>query len=137
MFAEHMRQRGSRRPGHLGEPIRAGTVQDYAAAIRIFRSREARQEVVPAGAAMLLPMALKRMREEDGPTGKRRLSRAFRASHFAKLAAAGYDRSSRRGVVEWAAALLAHNLLLRGGEIERPQTRKFDATRGITWASIQ
>eukprot|EP00965_Chrysotila_dentata_P035969 1197073-Pleurochrysis_carterae.AAC.1 len=71
------------------------------------------------------------MRLEDGPAGTRRLSRAFRASHFLQLASAGYDRRSPRGVVEWAAALLAHNLLLRGGEIGRPQERDFDSTRDI------
>eukprot|EP00965_Chrysotila_dentata_P013196 435477-Pleurochrysis_carterae.AAC.1 len=60
---------------------------------------------------------MKHMRGEDGPPGSRRLSRAFRAAHFARFAAAGYDCSSPRGVVEWAAALVAHNLLLRGGEI--------------------
>eukprot|EP00965_Chrysotila_dentata_P103079 3403364-Pleurochrysis_carterae.AAC.1 len=65
MFAEHIRQRGSLRPGHLGAPICAGTVQDYTAAIRIYRSREARQKIVPAGAGALLPLAFKRMRNED------------------------------------------------------------------------
>eukprot|EP00965_Chrysotila_dentata_P060565 2007058-Pleurochrysis_carterae.AAC.1 len=39
---------------------------------------------------------------------------ALRDAHLARR---GYDRGSRRGLVEWAAALLAHNLLLRGGEI--------------------
>eukprot|EP00965_Chrysotila_dentata_P069600 2298980-Pleurochrysis_carterae.AAC.1 len=72
--------------------------------------------VVEAGAAALMPLAMKQMRGEDGPPGARKLSRAFRAVHFAQLAAAGFDRSSSRGAVEWAAALLAHNLLLRGGE---------------------
>eukprot|EP00965_Chrysotila_dentata_P072757 2404941-Pleurochrysis_carterae.AAC.1 len=65
--------------------------------------------VVEAGAAALLPLAMKRMRGEDSPPGSRRLSRGFRAAQFAKLAAAGFDRQSPRGVVEWAAALLAHN----------------------------
>eukprot|EP00965_Chrysotila_dentata_P184147 6080172-Pleurochrysis_carterae.AAC.1 len=77
------------------------------------------------------------MRLEDGPAGTRKLSRAFRAAHCTQLTAAGYDRRSARGVDEWAAALLAHNLLLRGGELGRPQERDFDATRDITWSSLQ
>eukprot|EP00965_Chrysotila_dentata_P149543 4938221-Pleurochrysis_carterae.AAC.1 len=71
--------------------------------------------VVEAGAAALMPLAMKRMRGEDSPPGSRNLIRVFRAAQFAQLAAAGFDRRSPRSVVEWAAALLAHNLLLRGG----------------------
>eukprot|EP00965_Chrysotila_dentata_P155235 5128905-Pleurochrysis_carterae.AAC.1 len=82
-------------------------------------------------------MALKRMRMEDGPPGGRKMSRGLRAAHFLRLAAAGYDRTYGRGMMEWAAALVAHNLLLRRGEVGRPQEREFDATRDITWASIR
>eukprot|EP00965_Chrysotila_dentata_P060234 1997098-Pleurochrysis_carterae.AAC.1 len=32
---------------------------------------------------------------------------------------------------------MAHNLLLRAGEIGHPQEREFDGTRDLTWASIQ
>eukprot|EP00965_Chrysotila_dentata_P209162 6185134-Pleurochrysis_carterae.AAC.1 len=84
----------------------------------------------------MLPLAFKCMRQEDGPAGERRL-RGLRAAHFAQLAAAGYDRTSRRGVVEWAATLLAYKLLLRGGEIGGPEDREFDPARDITWASIR
>eukprot|EP00965_Chrysotila_dentata_P157442 5201079-Pleurochrysis_carterae.AAC.1 len=87
MFVERMRQCGSVQPGHEGEPIRASTIQEYASAIRIYRSREARQEVVPELAATWMPLALKHMRMEDGPPSTRKLSRAFRAAHFAKLVA--------------------------------------------------
>eukprot|EP00965_Chrysotila_dentata_P130503 4314471-Pleurochrysis_carterae.AAC.1 len=105
MFVEYMRKRGSRQVKNAGRPLKAATIGAYESAIRTFRSREAGQVVVPAGAAALLPLSMKHMRGEDGPPGSRRMSRAFRAAHFAQLAAAGYDRSSPRGVVEWAAAL--------------------------------
>eukprot|EP00965_Chrysotila_dentata_P032599 1086308-Pleurochrysis_carterae.AAC.1 len=39
--------------------------------------------------------------------------------------------------MQWAAALLAHNLLLRAGEIGHPAEREFDPTRDLTWASIR
>eukprot|EP00965_Chrysotila_dentata_P030211 1005566-Pleurochrysis_carterae.AAC.1 len=57
--------------------------------------------------------------------------------HFAQLAAQGFDRSSARGLVEWAAALLAHNLLLRAGELGRPDEREFDPQRDLSWSSIR
>eukprot|EP00965_Chrysotila_dentata_P177455 5861211-Pleurochrysis_carterae.AAC.1 len=114
LFAEYVRQSGSVMPGREGEMLRPDTISDYVSAIRIFRAWEARMEVVPKSAGMLLPLGMKHMRKEHGPPGERKLSRAFRAAHFATLARRGYDRGSRRGVVEWAAALLAHNLLLYG-----------------------
>eukprot|EP00965_Chrysotila_dentata_P058832 1952064-Pleurochrysis_carterae.AAC.1 len=75
LFVEYMRQRGSRVRSRQGETLKSDTIRTYADAIRIYRSREAGQEVVPWGAAALMPLALKRMRLEDGPAGERRLSR--------------------------------------------------------------
>eukprot|EP00965_Chrysotila_dentata_P039729 1320247-Pleurochrysis_carterae.AAC.1 len=62
--------------------------------------QKARHENVPKAAASWLPLALKSIHKADGPAGRRRLSRAFRAANFAKLAALGYNRSSARGLVE-------------------------------------
>ena len=39
-------------------------------------------------------------------------------------------------MVEWAAALLAHNLCLRGGELGTTNKDEFDPARGITWSSF-
>eukprot|EP00965_Chrysotila_dentata_P027478 912475-Pleurochrysis_carterae.AAC.1 len=60
--------------------------------------------------------AFKRMRQEDPPQGTRRLSRAFRAQHFRAVLEAGGWGGTPQVRVEWAAALIAHNLLLRAGE---------------------
>eukprot|EP00965_Chrysotila_dentata_P123512 4082716-Pleurochrysis_carterae.AAC.1 len=60
---------------------------------------------------------------EDPPTGTRKLSRAFRAAHFRALAQKGGWGGTAQRRLEWAAALLAHNLLLRAGEIGHPQER--------------
>eukprot|EP00965_Chrysotila_dentata_P162566 5367891-Pleurochrysis_carterae.AAC.1 len=81
--------------GREGVPLRSDTVGGYVAAIRIYRSRKARREVVPGAAAARLPIALKGMRREDGPAGARRLSRAFRAVHFSRLAATGLTAAQR------------------------------------------
>eukprot|EP00965_Chrysotila_dentata_P155308 5130840-Pleurochrysis_carterae.AAC.1 len=88
MFVEYMRQRGSRQAKNAGRQLKAATIGAYESAIRTFPSREAGQVVVSAGAAALLPLAMKQMRGEDGPPGSRKLSRALRAAHFALLAAA-------------------------------------------------
>eukprot|EP00965_Chrysotila_dentata_P027006 896281-Pleurochrysis_carterae.AAC.1 len=66
---------------------------------------------------------------EDPPVGTRKLSRAFRAVHFQALATGDGWQGTARRRLEWAAALLAHNLLLRAGEIGHPQEREFDGTR--------
>eukprot|EP00965_Chrysotila_dentata_P110444 3649122-Pleurochrysis_carterae.AAC.1 len=68
-------------------------------------------------------MALRRMRQEDPPTGTRKLSRGLRAHHMRQIAGKGLWRETPQRRMEWAAALLAHNLLLRGGEIGRPDDR--------------
>ena len=54
-----------------------------------------------------------------------------------KLAQMGYDRSSSRGMVKWAAALLAHNLLLRGGELGVVNRKAFDHTRDLTFGAFE
>ena len=47
------------------------------------------------------------------------------------LAERGFDRSSARGIVRWAAALLAHNLLLRGGEVGVVEGKAFDTSQDL------
>ena len=46
------------------------------------------------------------------------------------------DRASDDGVVDWAAALLAHNALLRGGEVGVPDGAEPDLARVLTWGSF-
>eukprot|EP00965_Chrysotila_dentata_P089088 2941658-Pleurochrysis_carterae.AAC.1 len=108
VFVEYMRKRCLRQSKNAGKQLKAATIGAYESAMRTFRSRGAGRMVVEAGAAALMPLAMKQMRGEDGPPGSRKLSRAVvRAAHFAQLATNGFDRSLARGVVEWAAALLA------------------------------
>eukprot|EP00965_Chrysotila_dentata_P000193 6232-Pleurochrysis_carterae.AAC.1 len=77
------------------------------------------------------------MRAEDPPAGTRKLVRAWRAHHFRQLARTVDWRDTPERRVQWAAALLAHNLLLRAGEIGHPAERDFDPTRDLTWASVR
>eukprot|EP00965_Chrysotila_dentata_P082932 2736411-Pleurochrysis_carterae.AAC.1 len=63
------------------------------------------------------------MRAEDLPTGTRKLVCAWRAHHFRQLADLVDYRDTPERRMQWAAALLAHNLLLRAGEIGHPAER--------------
>jgi len=136
-FREDVRERGSIARGHEGEAIRGDTVEAMVSAIKTLRCRKELHDVFGAEYQDAARVAAKHMRREDGPSGQRRLCRGLRAHHFRELEAQGYDRSSRRGMVHWAAALLAWNILLRGGELGFPTGGAFNGTRHLTWASFE
>ena len=71
--------------------------------------------------------------ESTPPTG-------IRAVHFSAAAAAGFDRTSARGELDWCAGIGSHNLLLRGGELgvpdatlERREPRRILRGRHLSW----
>eukprot|EP00965_Chrysotila_dentata_P260856 6214055-Pleurochrysis_carterae.AAC.2 len=134
LFADFVRQCGSRQRSRAGATIRADTIGGYVPAVKLLRSREAGCDIAPEVLGGPLAQALKRMRQLDPPAGFRKLSRAFRAAHFRAAAAAGARGGTEQSRMDWAAALLAHNLLLRAGEIGHPLERSFDAARDLTWA---
>ena len=117
MFAEFVRRRGSRLRGRAGEAIKSDTIQSYVSQIKKLRTHEAHHTIVGPEVNVIGPAAYKRMRQLDGPPGERKLSLGLRARHLREAATRGFDRKSKRGVQEWGAALTAHNLLCRGGEI--------------------
>eukprot|EP00965_Chrysotila_dentata_P088644 2927482-Pleurochrysis_carterae.AAC.1 len=140
MFAEFMRRSGSRHTSQPDKVLRAGTVAGYGSAVRMLRSRETKCEIAPEppGGRSTLAVALKRMRLEDPLTGSRKLSRGFRAQLYRAVVAAGGWNGPRRAHMEWVAALLAHNLLLRAGEMGHPNDGgEFDFDRDLTWSSVQ
>ena len=136
LFAEYIR-RSAPRGRTKGERVTGDAISGYVSAIRIFRSREAGYAITQPDLSQLLPLALKAMRREDGPPGARSRSVGVRASHFDAAAAAGFDRTSVEGAVDWAAGVTAHNAILRGGEVGIPDNAvEPDVARVITWASI-
>ena len=141
LMASYIRLRGSRKPGQLGKTLPADYISDLVATVRLLREREARQLLVRPEHNLVLPLLHKRHRQQDPPKGERRLCRAFRAHLLRQAALAGYDRSSARGLMRWTAALMAHNLLLRGSELGRPgkpgRLKPFDPTRDLTPSSVQ
>ena len=55
---------------------------------------------------------------EDGLAGAtRKLERGIQAFMLKQLAETGFEPASSQGVINWAAALLAHNACLRAGEL--------------------
>ena len=133
LMAEHMRVCGPRRgEGLLG----SDHIQTCVATVRILRSAEAHYGVVVPEANTATSIIHKDMRKEQGPAGERRECRAFRARDLRKLLEAMYDITSPRGRTEWVIALVAHNLLLRGGEVGRCTSRPFDPSRDLTTLSV-
>ena len=110
----------------------------YASAVQLLRTREAGYDVAPLEESFVAPLAAKTVKRTEAPAGERALSVGLRAVHFLLAASAGFDRTSNMGVRRWAAALLAHNLLLRGGEIgvadnAHPEPHRILRGRSVTW----
>ena len=135
LMAEYMRLRGPRRGGEgvLG----SDHIQACVSTVRLLRSAEAHYGVVVPEANTASTTMHKDMRGEQGPVGERRECRAFRARDMRAALASGHDVTSPRGAREWAIALVAHNLLLRGGEVGRCMSKPFDPARDLTLLSVE
>jgi len=119
-------------------PCTANVIQGYQSAIKLVRSREARYDIAPDWTDVVMPLALKSMRGDDGPRGDRKLSLGLRASDFDVAQRSGFDRKSKQGASDWAMGLLSHNVYLRGGEAGCPDHIDPDSRRVLTWGnSIQ
>ena len=141
MFSEYVRRRGSRLRGRQGETIKSDTIATYVGQIKKLRTHEAHYMITGSTVNVVAPAAHKRMRQLDGPPGERGLSLGLRARHLRELARLGFDRRSSRGRQEWGAALTAHNLLARGGEVcvvEREGApQPLDTARDLTIGAIE
>tara|TARA_B110001452_G_scaffold26674_1_gene20927 strand:+ start:4643 stop:5719 length:1077 start_codon:yes stop_codon:yes gene_type:complete len=134
LFAEFVRSSAPR--GRVrGDSVSADAISGYVSAVRLYRSREARYPVAPTSLLETLRLVVTSMRKEDGPRGQRGRSLGVRAQTLA-AAATVLDRTSVDGAVEWAAAVTAHNAILRGGEVGVPDGAEPDEARIITWRSI-
>jgi hypothetical protein len=124
-IAEFKRAQGSKQAGHLGERVMAKTIAGYISAIRTERSIGAGYKLLSAQVVNVAANALKAMRREDGPSGARDLRRGLRIQHFKTAVANGLDTTSHDGIRRMARALVAWNLLLRGGEVGTVDAREF------------
>ena len=138
LFAEFIRRHGSVRRGREGEVVSASAISEYVSAIRAFRSREAGYNLLVSGGNLRLPLQLRHMRREDGPAGRRHLSRALTARILRRLLQKREfaPTNSRRHALRWAILWGGHNLLLRGGEFGCPDHKRFDPKVGLTVADF-
>ena len=137
MLSEFMRRIGSRQPGRIGTNLSSDTVDGYISTVKTVANWEAHCQLTLAAVNTVLPGASKAARRDQGPPGSRALKRGLRAQHFRRLIKMGYDRSSARGMVEWAAALVAWNLILRGGELGVVPGKPLDISRDLTLGAIE
>ena len=144
MFAEYIRIRGSRAAGRNGETLKSDSISAYVALIKKLRTHEAHHSIVAPSVNVIAPAAHKRMRQVDGPPGERQLSRGIRAQMLKLAADTGFPRLRGgsglpigRALIEWAAAVVAHNLLLRGGEICVRDGEQIDPERDLTLGAIE
>jgi hypothetical protein len=93
--------------------------------------------IIIAGEDYTSTRVFKSMRRDDGPSGVRASQRALRALYFQRALENGYDIMSAEGERRWAAGLVAHNALLRGGEVGRVERRDFSADHGLTFSQIE
>lgn len=137
MFAEYIRRRGSRQAGRVGAALASDTVDTYVSTVRVLRNLEAHYRVTLDTTNVVMPAASKRTRQLQGPKGERQLKRGIRAAMLRQLAAEGYDRHSASGKMGWCAALVAHNLLLRGIELGHGPGKPFDTAKHATFGAIE
>ena len=134
LFGSYIRQAAPKAQTKHGR-VSADSIAGYVSAVYTLRCREAGYDVAPV---LACASSGKVWRREEGPDGDRRVARGFRAFHFRRLDAR-YPVRSAEDAVERAAGLVAHNLMLRGGEIGTPDTPV--VTHGpahmITWLSIE
>jgi hypothetical protein len=137
MVAEFKRAQGSKQAGKKGQQVLSKSIAGYISALRAERSIGAGYNLLSSRAINISSIALKAMRREDGPGEARRLRRGLRIQHFRTAVLNGLDFWSRSGLQRWARALVAWNLLLRGGEVGTVDARVFVAGIGLlTLASV-
>lgn len=140
MMSTYMRRVGSRAPSRRGEQLKGDTIQAVVGLVRLLREVVTRGVVVLAAADTTSTRLYKSIRREDDPSAAARNSkRALRAAHFRTCVGSGFVISgSYAAEVDWAAALVAHNLLLRGGEVGMTDGGQgFRPSHGITFRHIE
>ena len=116
-----------------GPRVSSDTIASYVSAAHTLRSREARYDVAPDEVNVNGRLLFKQLRRGEPPKGERKLSRGLRSEHLQEAADRGFDRTaSAQARIDWAAAVAAVNLLLRGGELGVPDGVEPDPDRIIT-----
>lgn len=138
LFAASCFRRGSLQPGRIGNPIEPDTVAGYVSAIRALLSRDGGIQVRSATHDVRIKAVSRGIRRARGPRKTRRRRLGLRARHLrAAVSCRSFDRrrtwAARR---RWLAAVLAHSLLARGGELGRVDGKAFRHDRGLRWRDV-
>ena len=131
MMGEFKLRQGSLQPGRVGQRVRAQTVSGYISKIRVERGLGAGYAIAHSRVVNLGKMAMTQVRHTEGRKATRALRRGWRAQHFLRAFAAGFDVRSPRGIRRWARMLVGHNFLLRGGEVGTVDERPWDGELGM------
>ena len=139
LFTASCLRRGSLRPGHIGAPLEADTISGYVSALRSLLSRDGGIQMRSSVHDVRTKALGRGIRRSRGPRLARRRRRGLRARQLRDAAAnPSFDRkrtwAARR---QWAAAVVAHSLLARGGELGRVDGKQFSSSRGLTWANVE
>jgi hypothetical protein len=139
-FSDFVYRSGSRRAGSSGKPLTSDTIAGYVSAITSLRTLEAHYEITLKECNVVLPRAAKRMRQLQPAGGlDRKLSRGLRAAQILEVLARRLvvNLDTLRGAIEGGAAVLSHNLLLRGGEVCHVADTPFDCERDLTFDAVE
>jgi hypothetical protein len=113
-----------------GEHVSQATAKSYSQQVYLLRCREADYDVAPSDVGGYAGKGDgKTTKRKEPPAAERALGAGLRAVHLTAAAAAGFDRTTERGEIEWCAAIGGHNLLLRGGELGTPDNARHEPRR--------
>ena len=135
-LAELMRMKGSRQRGRLGKPLASDTVDTYVSTVKTLCEFMYESDIVLGMNVKTAPRASLQTRRTQKPPGTRTLKLGVRAVHLRSLALR-FDRLSSQGIIDWAAALLAHNIVLRGAELGTVPGKPFDPQRDLAIGAIE
>ena len=135
-LAELMRMKGSRQRGRLGKPLASDTIDTYVSTVKTLCEFMYESDIVLGMNVKTAPRASLQTRRTQKPPGTRTLKLGIRAVHLRSLALR-FDRLSSQGIIDWAAALLAHNIVLREAELGTVPGKPFDPQRDLAIGAIE
>ena len=139
LLAEYIREKGSIRPGHIGETLSADTIFDYVGTFGTAVGTVTHARVTVPEFDTRRRKQQKHMLKADGPraTGELRKRRlGFRGRLLHQVVHSNFDRASALGAFRWLVALFTYSCVMRPGEPGKGKGKAFDPARGITLASL-
>ena len=139
LYAASALRRGSLQRGRIGAPIAPDTVTGYVSALRALLTRDGGVRMLVPEANVMVPALARAVRRARPPAKPRRKRRGLRSRHLRAAAAnpAFQRRESWQARRRCLAAVAAHVLVARGGELGRVDGKEFTPGRGLLWRHVQ